>query len=114
MRAGDALGIGEMKHRIIFKKIIVTVNENGFEVEEWQDFKAVWSKVSNLSGREYYQAAAVQAEKTLIFLIRYIDGIDTSMRIQFNNRQYNIIFIDNMKYSKTYIELKAMEVIQNG
>lgn len=114
MRAGDVVGIGEMKHRIIFQKLLATINENGFEVERWQDYKTVWAKASNLSGREYYQAVAVQTEKTLIFLIRYLDGIDTSMRIQFENRQYNITFIDNMKYLNKYIEIKALEVMKNG
>jgi len=51
--------IGDLRHRITFQKLITAVNENGFEIKTWQNYKAVWSAVSNLSGREYYQAAAI-------------------------------------------------------
>lgn len=92
----------------------VSTNENGFEILEWQDYKTVWAKATNLSGREYYQAAAIQAEKTLVFLIRYTDGIVESMRIKFADKEFEITYIDNLKYLKKYIEIKAMEVMKNG
>lgn len=106
--------IGNLRHRIIFQKFTTVVNENGFEEEMWQEYKTVWASVSNLSWREYYQAAAIQAEKTVKFLIRYIEGIDTDMRILFNDKQYNITSINNMKYTNKYIEIKTLEVDISG
>lgn len=111
---GDGMAIGELKHRIIFQRFITTINDNGFEVEAWEDYKTVWASVSNLSGKEYYQASAVQEEKTVKFLIRYTDGVDTSMRILFEGKQYNITSIDNIKYKNKYIEIKALEVDSSG
>lgn len=106
--------IGDLRHRITFQKLITAVNENGFEIQTWQNYKTVWSAVSNLSGREYYQAAAIKGEKTVKFLIRYVEGIDESMIILFKKKQYNITFIDNMKYVNKYIEIKAVEVEEDG
>lgn len=103
------MAIGDLRHGITFQKLTTSVNENGFEEEAWQDYKTVWASVSNLSEREYYQAAAIQAEKTVKFLIRYIEGIDTDMRILFKGKQFNISSIDNMKYVNKYIEIKAFE-----
>lgn len=108
------VAIGDLRHRITFQKFTTVVNENGFEEEAWQDYKTVWASVSNLSGKEYYQAAAVQAEKTVKLLIRYIKEVDTSMRIIFKDKQYNITSIDNMKYTNKYIEIKALEVESSG
>ncbi len=108
------MAIGDLRHRITLQKFTTVVNENGFEEETWQDYKIVWASVSNLPGREYYQAAAIQAEKTVKFLIRYVEGIDTDMRIFFNDKQYNITSIDNMKYANKYIEIKALEVDSSG
>lgn len=107
---GDGMTIGELKHRVIFQRFITTINDNGFEAETWEDYKTVWASVSNLSGREFYQAAAIKAEKTVRFLIRYIDGVDNSMKILFEGKQYNIISIYNIKYENKYIEIKALEV----
>jgi len=46
--------IGELRHRITFQKPVISTNENGFEVKTYENYKTVWSKVSNLSGREYF------------------------------------------------------------
>lgn len=108
------MDIGDLRHRITFQKLITAVNENGFEIQTWQNYKTVWSSVSNLSGREYYQAAAIKGEKTVKFLIRYMEGIDESMIILFRNKQYNITFVDNMKYINKNIEIKAVEVEEYG
>lgn len=104
----------ELKHKIMFQKLTTTTNENGFEVEVWEDYSTVWASISNLMGREYFAAAAVQAEKTVKFTIRYLHGITDDMRILFKDKQYNITFIDNIKYRNKYIEIKALEVENSG
>lgn len=106
--------IGDLRHRITLQQLTTSVNDNGFEVETWEDFKTVWAAVSNLHGREYYAAAAVQAENTVKFTIRYLEGLNTTMRILFQGRQYNITALDNIKYRNRYIEIKATEVGAGG
>lgn len=106
--------IGALNKKITIQELITNINENGFEIEEWIDYKTVWAGVSNLHGREYFEAAAVQMENTVKFTVRYLDGIDTSMRILFNNKSYNITSIDNIKYRNRFIEIKAMEVDLSG
>lgn len=106
--------ISALNKRITIQELKTTINENGFEVEDWIDFKTVWAGVSNLHGREYFEAAAVQMESTVKFTIRYLAGIDTSMRILFKGRYYNITSIDNIKYKNRFIEIKAMEVELSG
>lgn len=98
----------ELKHRITLQLFTKVVNENGFEVETWVDFKTLWAAVTNLHGREYFAAAAVKAENTVKFTIRYVEGIDESMRILFKGKQYNISSIDNIKFRNRYVEIKAL------
>lgn len=104
----------KLKHRITLQVLETEANENGFQVETWIDFKDLWAKVENLHGREYFEAAAVQAENTVKFTIRYTDEIDTTMRIFFKSNQYNITSIDNIKYENKFIEIMAMEVDKSG
>lgn len=113
-KVGDVMSIGELRHRITFQMLTSVVNENGFEIETWQDYKTVWASASNLSGREYYQAAATQAEKTVKFTVRFIKDIEENMRISFERKQYNITSIDNIKYGNKYIEIKALEADSCG
>lgn len=113
-KAGDSMQIGELNHRITFQVLAVLINENGFETESWIDYKEVWAKAENLRGREYFEAAAVHAENTIKFTIRYLDSINTTMRILFKGNQYNITSIDNIKYGNKFIEIKALEVDSIG
>ena len=106
--------IGDLRHRITFQKKTTIINDNGFEIETWENVKMVWAAVSNLHGREYFAAAAVQAESTVKFTIRYTPDIDTTMQILFRNKSYNIIAIDNIKYKNHFIEIKAKEVGGGG
>src|SRR5690554_3647268 len=106
--------IGDLRHRITLQKPVTVVNLNGFEETAWEDFKTVWVAVSNLHGREYFAAVAVQAENTVKFTIRYLPNLDTTMRISFRDKTYNITAIDNIKYQNRFIEIKALEVGSNG
>lgn len=106
--------IGDLKHRITFQILATAINENGFEVSEWKDYKTVWAKVLNLSGKEYFEAATINKEKTVKFIIRFVKGIDESMIINFENRRYNITDINNIRYENKYCEIKAIEVDSDG
>lgn len=104
----------ELKHRITFQILETLTSENGFEIETWVDYRDLWACVTNLHGREYFEAAAVQAENTVKFTIRYTDEIETTMRILFKGKHYNITSIGNIKYANKFIEIKAMEVESSG
>ncbi len=106
--------IGEFKHKITIKKLITGVNENGFEVETYETYKTLWAKVTNLHGKEYFEAAAIQKEKTVKFIFRTVKGIDETMKIDFGGKLYDITFIDNIKYENKYMEIKALEVDDSG
>jgi SPP1 family predicted phage head-tail adaptor len=75
--------IGALRQRITLERLSTFVNESGFETESWEEVGTVWAAVTNLHGREYFAAAAVQAENTVKFTIRYLKGMDCSMRISF-------------------------------
>ena len=106
--------IASLNKRITLQELKLSINENGFEIEEWIDYKKLWAGVSNLHGREYFDAAAIQMENTVKFTIRYLPGIDTAMRIKFKDKNYNITSIDNIKYRNRFMEIKAMEVDLSG
>lgn len=48
---------------------------------KWEKFKTVWAAIKTMQGREYFDAAAAQAENTYRFVTRYIPDITHDMRI---------------------------------
>ncbi|MGB9813526.1 MAG: phage head closure protein [Thermovenabulum sp.] len=107
------MNIGDMRHRITLQKKMNIVDADGFTTQQWQDVATVWAAVENLHGREYWEAAAVQAENTVKFTIRYRPDVDQTMRILFKGKVYNILSVDNIKYRNEFIEIKARELAQN-
>lgn len=95
----------------IQKRNIVT-NENNVEEEKWEDYFKAFASVNNLFGKEYWEAAAVQSETTVDFLLLYTSKIKemntTDYRIVFNKKNYDIIPpIDNVKYENRLVKLRG-------
>lgn len=82
---------GELNHRITIQKLIVD-QVDGFDTEQWQTFKTLWSKKQGLMNRNkiFYEAAAIQTEEDVIFKIRYTQGIESKMRVIDNEGSYGI------------------------
>ncbi|MBB6622169.1 phage head closure protein [Clostridium gasigenes] len=107
---------GNLDKKIIIQEYASYQNENGFEVEEWKDYKTVWSSINGLFGKEYFAAKATQSESVLDFLVRYSKDLEvlfekdgTSVyRIIWNKRTYDITYVDNIKYENRFIKIKAL------
>lgn len=108
------MGIGTMRHRITLQQVTPVINENGFETEQPVEYKTVWAAVTNLHGKEYFEAKAVQEENMVKFTIRFLEGIDQTMQVLFQGKTYNITSIDHIKYRNHYMEIRALEVDENG
>jgi SPP1 family predicted phage head-tail adaptor len=102
---------GKLNSRITFQEFVSGTDPDGFPMEDWQDVKTVWAMIKTLQGREYYQAAAVQAENTTRFIIRYIKDLSTKMRISYNNRIFDIQSIINDDEKNITLTIIANEVI---
>ena len=108
---------GDLKHRITIQQYVTGTNENGFPVDEWADFTTVWAAKRGLTGREYYAAAAVQAETDVVYTVRYSSttaAVTNDMRIQEGTHTYDIKSISDKDGSKRWLEIHASEVVNGG
>ncbi len=103
--------LGEWKDKIIIQKSAAGNDKAGNHVLAWRDYYTCHAYVNNLSGKEYWEAAQLNAEKEVFFLIRYcseVKEIDSEhFRILFRGQIYNITFIDNVKYQNKTLKLRA-------
>lgn len=60
--------IGEWKERIVIQRSRAGTDKAGNHVLSWEDFYVCWAYVNNLSGKEYWEAAQVNAQKDVFFL----------------------------------------------
>lgn len=88
----------ELNRKITFQQVTFTQDPvTGEQTETWTDFVSVFARVEPLLGREYFAAAAVQAEDTTKFTMRYRGDITAAMRIVFGGKNHNIKSIQNIR-----------------
>lgn len=107
-----------LRRKITLQKLIITEDELGIQRREWVSWKTLWVERSNLWGREYYAAKAVNEENTLVFTARYgpyIDEINAvEYRVLFEGRKYDIKQIDHLQDDGLWMKIKALERGNDG
>ena len=103
--------LGEWKERITIQKSSLGNDKAGNHVLAWEDYFSCSAFVNSLSGKEYWEAAQINAQKDMYFIIRYcseVADMDTEhYRILFRGQVYNLSFIDNVRYQNRTLKLRA-------
>jgi SPP1 family predicted phage head-tail adaptor len=84
------LQIGKLDRRITLQRSTQGQGLHGEPIETWSDFATVWANAYSGSGREFSAARQVNAEVSMQFQIRYLDGLTTTMRILFEGKFFDI------------------------
>lgn len=102
----------ELNRKITFEALTTTVDPStGYPTEAWAQVAEAFAKIEPLVGREYLAAAAIQAEGTVKFTIRYRGDLDTTMRLMCDGEAWNMTSIQNIKTRnrETLIYAKRLE-----
>lgn len=107
--------IGRLDKRITIQSSQETRIPGGKIEEVWTELVTVWASIEPLRGREFFAAAAVNAEETIRIRIRYRQGITSGMRIVYGLRTFLITSppIDPFEKHKE-LELMCKEVTAGG
>ena len=102
---------GRLNQRIKIYKNSSGYDDYGEPIDSKDLVHECWSSVRNKSGKEQFEASTPFAKVVTSFLIRYTrKAIDTTMTIEFQGEEYNIIYVDNYNFSNEYIEITAEKV----
>lgn len=97
--------IAELNKRIQIIRNTLTENDNGVDEETEVILNEVWAKVQNMSGTEVFKSNSDFSKVTTRFVIRYLTDITTDDYIKFEDRKYNIVYINNYNFSNDFIEI---------
>ena len=102
--------IGELRHRIVLQNKVVTEDELKQQSETWTDVVTIWACVEPLSGKEYFAAKQTNAEVSVKFTLRYLNGVKPDMRVAFKDRFFEIKTIIDPKEKNRSLVLMCTEV----
>lgn len=112
MKKNDLLP-STMRNRAEFLRRAVTVN-HGIPTERWETAFSCWCCVEPLSGREFWEAAAVNRENEVRFTIRYRKDVSPEMRIRLDGTVYDIASILDKNNRHEALEILARTVTADG
>ena len=106
---------GRLRHRVTIQRQTQTQNpQTGEMTVDWSDVATVWAAVEPISAREFIAAQEPNAKITARVTIRYLAGIDASMRLLKNSRVYNIHGVmEDIDSGREYLTLPVSEGVND-
>lgn len=101
---------GKLRHRITIQYEDNGKDDDGFESTIWKEYKRAWAAIIPLRGKEFYQAATINAEISIKIVTRYIKGVDEDMRIKYGDRSFEIISIIDVNERHREMHFMCKEV----
>lgn len=84
---------GKLRHLIDIKRPEVTKNAYNEPETYYVDHLCLYARKMQPRGREFFADGVVQSEITTIFQCRFYEGIDESMRVFYDNKEYDIRYV---------------------
>ncbi|SMP71954.1 phage head closure protein [Noviherbaspirillum suwonense] len=103
----------KLKHRVMLQQRGPGRDEYGQEVDaNWTDVVSVRAAVEDISGRQYVAAQATQNSVQTKVTIRQRDGIVPTMRVVWNDTNYDIEAV--LETQEGTLELMCKKGVSNG
>lgn len=103
------MSIGKMRHRITLQTPERTSDGIGGDTIAWNDLAEMWTYAKPASLRENFRDMKINEEKDYEFTIRYRSGFDSSSRIKFGGRYFNVRQVRNRDERDKYLDILAEE-----
>jgi len=92
-----------------------TTDTYGGTVHTWADFgQPIWAAVLPLRGRDLVAAQAAQNETTTRFNIRWIAGLNATMRIVYDSKYYDITALIDIGEKHVEYDIMAKTGLSEG
>ncbi len=105
---------GRLRHSITIEQPPVTQDSTGGVYGDWTTFRAVKAEVIPAGGSERDMGGGYQAQSGYVITMRYVSGVTTVMRVNFNGKRMNIDNINNVKERNRVLVLTCTEGVTHG
>ncbi len=99
-------GFGELNRKVTIEQLTQGKDSEGGLTESWSAFAAdVWAKVDNYSGNEpsITKHGGQPGVSRVLFVIRYMSGVTSAMRIVYNSKYHAIKHVSNYKEQNRWL-----------
>jgi SPP1 family predicted phage head-tail adaptor len=106
--------LNKLSKRIVLQKSLETTDDNGMIDISWKDGSEVFAYISAISdqrivGNEVIQSMQLVSKSPYLFIIRYLDGVNSKMRIKYGERIFNILRVINIEEKNIWLKIVTEE-----
>ena len=105
---------GKRNKVVVIQNKTGTIDDYGGTVYTWTTFATVWAFVRPLRGRDLVAAQAAQNVTEVVFNIRYVAGLLSSMRIVYDGKNYDITALINIEEANREIDIMVKTGLSEG
>lgn len=113
MDGGRRVNVGSLKHRVELLRQVASKkpDKDGIRKVRYVSICKTMAAIRDVSGRQFFEAAAHQMEDVVTFTIRYREGLEAAgLRIVWGQAAYDAIYINHLGYRRDYMQIKARQV----
>jgi SPP1 family predicted phage head-tail adaptor len=85
------------------------IDEAGQPLDFWPEVTKTWADIYPLRGRELFSAQQEHAEVTTRITIRYQEGVDRSMKVDYEKTEFEILYIIHKDFRGRELQLLCKE-----
>ena len=110
------MNAGVYKHLVIIERLVNEQDESGFTSKQWTEYYRNYAYINQLSGTERWNAAQVQMDTTVRFMMRYHAPLRNVKPKYYriltpeDGKIYIITFVDNVRRENNTVKIDALEV----
>lgn len=114
-RSGGNMRSGKLRDIITIQSRTTAKDSFGQPIVTWADFAAsIYAKITSVAIREEEAAQSLRNPQRFEIEIRYVAGIDATMRVKFGTRIFNILGVDNLDMRCREMLLTCEEGLSDG
>ena len=105
---------GKLNKRVTIQSAVEAIDDYGEAKKVWSDVATVWAHVKNVNGREFIKSNVALSEVSTSIRIRKRKGLDSSMRVIFNDEKYQIVAVLPDEETNDYLDLACKRWVEHG
>ena len=102
---------GKLNRLITIQAKTISHDSFGQAIEVWADDFTTWAGIITSGGGEFYAAQKLNASTTAVFKLRFTERIKVTNRIQYGNRTFEILSMNEVDAMRTDLFLSCKEVV---
>lgn len=112
---GYSINPGRLRRQITIEQPPATQDATGARYGEWTAFAAnVGAEIVPMGGKEAAGAESFQAQAAYRITIRYLAGLDTTMRVNWGGRLFDVVNVNDIEERNRVMELTCVEGRSHG